>query len=433
VITSTQEESDRVCRFIRENFIIDEANSEDVKSRLRTGEFGYLSVHYIVQVRSNKLLGVKLSRKIGERKAEIQVRTFLQHAWSVMAHDSFYKCEFTVPGFLERDMARVAALLEEADGEFARVLGNLARYEVHYGVHMSPERRQEELERWIAILENEREEENKPGEALRVARLARISGDWNTIIERLTPFAGKEGGRKTPALMLELGYALCQAYRNRKKEPEYRKGQDLLEKVARPEEIELDGPSPGPVERDETRARALYALAWSYQDIPGQERTALELYHKAYRCEPGNPYHLASFLEYEIFCRRDRKFVALLRPALLRAIETCRAHADAGIELPWAFLAMGRFHLLMGQPYDSLAAYTKAIHLCLSGKVCVPEDLFDGEIDFLGRINFGEPIPPEERWVRDLLLLAQAMKSPEGTAMEEIRRRATPGKSFPAA
>src|SRR3990172_1183094 len=60
VITSTQEESDRVCRFIRESFRIDEANSEDAKSRLRTGEFGYLSVHYIVQLRPDRLPGVAL-------------------------------------------------------------------------------------------------------------------------------------------------------------------------------------------------------------------------------------------------------------------------------------------------------------------------------------------------------------------------------------
>jgi ppGpp synthetase/RelA/SpoT-type nucleotidyltranferase len=430
VITVTQEEADRVCRFIREHFRIDEANSEDARSRLRTGEFGYLSVHYIVQLRPDRLPGVDLPPEIGDRKAEIQVRTLLQHAWSTMAHDRFYKSEFPVPGFLQRDMARVAALLEEGDGEFARVLGNLARYEMNYGVHMSPERRQEELERWISILENEPEEENKPEEALQVARLARISGDWDTIIRRLTPFAGREGGRNTPALLLDLGYALCRANRDRKKGADYKKGQALLEKVARPEEIELDDPSLAPVERDETRARALYALAWSYQDIAGQEKKALELYHKAYRCEPGNPYHLASFLEFEIHCRRNRKFVALLRPALLKAVENCRAHADAGIELPWAFLTMGRFFLLIGQPFDSLLAYAKAIHLALSGKVCVPEDLFEDEIDFIRRINLGESIPLEEEWVRDLLLLAQALKSPNGLAMEEIRRRATPGKSF---
>jgi ppGpp synthetase/RelA/SpoT-type nucleotidyltranferase len=438
VITSTQKESDRVCRFIRESFRIDEANSEDAKSRLRTGEFGYLSVHYIVQVRSSNLLGIDLPPEIGERKAEIQVRTLLQHAWSVMAHDHFYKSEFVVPKPLERDMARVAALLEGADREFERVLGSLGVFTSNYGVHMTPEERKEEMERRIAVLENEPEEANKPEEALHVARLARISGDWEAIVNHLSPFAGDGGKGESPALLLELGHALCRANRGwrqddgGKKEQArlHGKGQAFLEKVARPEEIGQDCAAHHPAERDETRARALYSLAWSYQDVPGQEGKARELYHKAYRCDPSNPYHLASFIEFEIFCNKDRSFIPMLRPALLKAIDACRAHADAGIELPWAFLAMGRFLLLLGHPYESLAAYAKGIHLCLSGKVCAPDDVLDVETDFLRHINFGRAFPPEEQWVADFLLLAKALKSPGSGDPEEIKRRAPRKKPY---
>lgn len=438
VITSTQEESDRICRFIRESFRIDEANSEDAKSRLRTGEFGYLSVHYIVQVRSDNLLGIDLPAEIGERKAEIQVRTLLQHAWSVMAHDHFYKSEFVVPKPLERDMARVAALLEGADGEFERVLGSLGVFTSNYGVHMTPEERKEEMVRRISVLENEPEEANKSVEALHVARLARISGDWETIVKYLSPYERVRGKGGTPALLLELGHALCRANRgwirgrkvDVKKARKYRKGQALLEKVARPEEIRQDCAAHPSMERDETRTRALYALAWSYELEPGKELKARELYHKAYCCDPMNPYHLASFIEFEIFCNKDRSFVPMLRPALLKAIDACRAHADAGIELPWAFLTMGRFLLLLGHPYESLSAYAKGIHLCLSGKVCAPDDVLDAETDFLRRINFGRKYPQPEQWVADFLLLAKALKSSGVSALEEIRKKAPRKKPF---
>jgi hypothetical protein len=72
---------------------------------------------------------------------------------------------------------------------------------MNYGVHISPGERQEEMARRVAVLENEPEAVNKPGEALRVARLARISGEWETIVSRLSPYAGIEGTVETPALL----------------------------------------------------------------------------------------------------------------------------------------------------------------------------------------------------------------------------------------
>lgn len=431
VITFTREEADRVCRFIREHFRIDEANSEDARGRLGTGEFGYMSVHFIVQLRSNRVLGVDLRKKrIGERKAEIQVRTLLQHAWAAMAHDRFYKSEFKVPKPLEREMARVAALLEEGDNEFSRVLGALDLYEMHYGFHLKKEDRKKEMKRWVSILDNEQEEKNKPGVALRIARLAKISGDLGTVIARLSPIAKTVEGRKSTAVLLELGHALCRKHKSHPGSGDYRNGQKMLETVAKPEKIRLDDPAPRPIERDETRARALYALAWSYRNIPGKGKTARDLYDKAYRCDPANPYHFASFLEYQIYLARNRGFVPMLRPAMLKAVDACRAHAEAGIELPWAFLTMGRFHLLMGQPYESLAAYAKAIHLCLGEELCAPKDVFDGELEFLENINFGREFPQEEQWVMEILLLAKAVRSRNKRISVKVREKAIWGKEF---
>ena len=48
VITFTQPEVKAICDFIVGHFEIDTENSADVSQRLRPGEFGYRSVHYIV-------------------------------------------------------------------------------------------------------------------------------------------------------------------------------------------------------------------------------------------------------------------------------------------------------------------------------------------------------------------------------------------------
>src|SRR4051794_28129152 len=91
VVTSTTDELKAMCGFIEQSFVIDWANSVDAGTRLRDEEFGYQSVHYIVQVAMSEILGVAVPLdKIGQRKAEIQIRTVTQHAWASITHDRLY-------------------------------------------------------------------------------------------------------------------------------------------------------------------------------------------------------------------------------------------------------------------------------------------------------------------------------------------------------
>jgi hypothetical protein len=55
------------------------------------------------------------------KKAEIQVRTVLQHAWAAIDHKLRYKREREVPRELRRGLFRLSALLEVADKEFSRL------------------------------------------------------------------------------------------------------------------------------------------------------------------------------------------------------------------------------------------------------------------------------------------------------------------------
>jgi len=99
----------------------------DVKDKLNKGEgmernerFGYQSIHYIVTFTQDRLRFLELSC-YAEMKAEIQVRTILQHAWAEIEHDIQYKSVEIIPATIRRRFSALAGLLEIADREFQAI------------------------------------------------------------------------------------------------------------------------------------------------------------------------------------------------------------------------------------------------------------------------------------------------------------------------
>lgn len=125
IITYFENELDYLCQLIEEYFAIDRENSID-KTKMDVNHFGYRSIHYIVagtlggdtELDDEKFEGIK---------AEIQVRTILQHAWAEIEHDLGYKSREEVPDDVRRQFFRIAALLEIADSEFAKLRTNLVQ------------------------------------------------------------------------------------------------------------------------------------------------------------------------------------------------------------------------------------------------------------------------------------------------------------------
>ncbi|MBR4879413.1 MAG: hypothetical protein IKU13_06225, partial [Clostridia bacterium] len=72
--------------------------------------------------------GDKWPDEICGKKFEIQIRTILQHAWSMIHHDIGYKSDFGIPREIKRQFARLAGLLELADDEFVRARDNMVGY-----------------------------------------------------------------------------------------------------------------------------------------------------------------------------------------------------------------------------------------------------------------------------------------------------------------
>jgi putative GTP pyrophosphokinase len=109
---------------INELFDVDLPNSVDKTAELKAHEFGYRSKHFVVSFPLNRCELPEYQR-FRSLKAEIQVRTVLQHAWAVMDHKLRYKGVADAPAQLARRLFRLSGLLELADDEFA-ALRNLS-------------------------------------------------------------------------------------------------------------------------------------------------------------------------------------------------------------------------------------------------------------------------------------------------------------------
>lgn len=114
------EDLEKVAKILEENFEIDKANSFDAINNLRENQFGYLSSHFVLSLKSDRtnLPEWKLLEKL---KAEIQVRTVLQHSWAAISHELEYKKSYEIPSILKRKLFRLASLIELADEEFQEV------------------------------------------------------------------------------------------------------------------------------------------------------------------------------------------------------------------------------------------------------------------------------------------------------------------------
>jgi ppGpp synthetase/RelA/SpoT-type nucleotidyltranferase len=344
VITNTQDETERIISFIRENFRVDEENSYDLRSMLKAEEFGYRSVHYIVQLKPDgpdiseivkefrdRNGGIDVFETVGDRRAEIQVRTLLQHAWAMISHDRFYKSNFEIPEYFRRELARVAALLESADEEFGNAINGIDEYRFNYGAYLSRDQIRKEVEKWKMVLSYDPDNVQL---AHRIGQLAIAMEDWDQAIAILEPFrdSGKGFVRR------DLGIALIRAGQD---------GRDDLDAAAY---------------LDPDDAGAWWGLGESWRSVNDQK--ALKNYERAFHLTPSDPRTLGSYLEARLRLSKDIDFVPLMAPTLEAAIATCQKLADAHVYLPDAFFDIARFSILLNRPFECLNALTKAVTLC---------------------------------------------------------------------
>jgi ppGpp synthetase/RelA/SpoT-type nucleotidyltranferase len=131
IVTNVLSDVDSVCKIIEESFDVDKENSIDKSKALDPDRFGYLSIHYVVKLSGNRY-SLKEYADFKDLKAEIQIRTVLQHAWAAISHKLVYKSSNEVPRELRRKLYRVSALLEEADGSFDTLVSTITDLRLEY-------------------------------------------------------------------------------------------------------------------------------------------------------------------------------------------------------------------------------------------------------------------------------------------------------------
>lgn len=104
----------RVIEIIRDEFDI--AEEIDKREELDTNKFGYIGHHFIVRL-SEKYSGARYD-DLRNLRCEIQVRTVVQDAWSIIQHHMVYKKESQVPSNLIRKLNGLAGLFETVDDQF---------------------------------------------------------------------------------------------------------------------------------------------------------------------------------------------------------------------------------------------------------------------------------------------------------------------------
>lgn len=131
IIAYLQEECVAIGYLIRDNFVVDEANSSNKEDELDPDKFGYLSSHYVLSLGENRI-ELDEFRPYAALKAEVQVRTLLQHTWASIDWKFRYKGEREAPKSLRRRLFRISALLEAADNEFSAVKAEIESLRLEY-------------------------------------------------------------------------------------------------------------------------------------------------------------------------------------------------------------------------------------------------------------------------------------------------------------
>jgi ppGpp synthetase/RelA/SpoT-type nucleotidyltranferase len=126
VITYYLDQVDPIVERLSESFIVDSERSVDKRSQLNVREFGYRSVHLIVQARLKGMEG-PAAEPLRDHWFEIQVRSVLEHAWAEIEHEVVYKSGVDYPDEVVREFANIAAQLEALDQRFLALRGEEAK------------------------------------------------------------------------------------------------------------------------------------------------------------------------------------------------------------------------------------------------------------------------------------------------------------------
>lgn len=117
-------DSQKIEKVIQQKFNV--LQKQDKSSEKAIDKFGYDAIHYSVTLKQ-EYSGARYDELKG-LVCEIQVRTVMQDAWAIIEHHLAYKSESAIPKVLRRELHQLAAILENADGQFDRIRNEREKY-----------------------------------------------------------------------------------------------------------------------------------------------------------------------------------------------------------------------------------------------------------------------------------------------------------------
>jgi ppGpp synthetase/RelA/SpoT-type nucleotidyltranferase len=131
VIVYLKEDVDRVNLLLEKHFLVDKGNTVRKSDEMDADKFGYLSDHFVLSFDEARLQ-VPEFKRFEFLKAEVQVRTLLQHTWAAIDWKFRYKGNAQPPREVRRRLYRISALLEAADDDFSYVSERIAELRSQY-------------------------------------------------------------------------------------------------------------------------------------------------------------------------------------------------------------------------------------------------------------------------------------------------------------
>ncbi len=365
IICHTNTQVKRICNFIENEFEVDYENSIDTASRLNDEEFGYVSVHYIVSIEKDSILGIAVPDEIKGLKAEIQVRTVLQHAWADIVHDLIYKTPIDVPVTYKREAARLAALLEKSDKSFEEMMNTLLDLKTRAVDYMCDEDFSNEENTLKTILGNEQDECSQLEISLRLAELYRAVGLYDSVIKTFTPFE-----RLNPKIKFKFCYGEALVKESDYEDDLFKKGYSLLEDVVKSVECMLESGIDVELMHPEEFLIYKKTLHLISQVISKSDKNTSLIYaKKVFLLEPDNPQYLIRYIEMELL-NNNESVLTLLIPHINSATRQCMQNINIHKSKMKSLLQQGRLLLLLEKPYEALEYYIIAIDfLRKSGKI----------------------------------------------------------------
>jgi GTP pyrophosphokinase len=129
---------------IKNEFKVDDSNSVYKAEELNVDQFGYTSVHLVVNLNVGRAALTEW-RQFEGLKIEIQIRTILQHAWAVISHPFDYKVGADIPREFRRRLFRLSALFQLADEELDQLVEDIEEKIADYKASLNKGNAQIEL------------------------------------------------------------------------------------------------------------------------------------------------------------------------------------------------------------------------------------------------------------------------------------------------